>query len=101
MDPQTDYLDLYQLQQEDETTPLDETLGTFAALIQQGKVRAIGACSAPGRRQGQQGSRRCLGKPRNIDIDYLLHSQCQFVVSCLRKKCRNALTNHLYFEMPQ
>ena len=49
----------------------------------------------------EHGSRRCLGKPRNIDIAYLLHSQSQFVVSCLHKKCRNALTNHLYFEMQQ
>jgi aryl-alcohol dehydrogenase-like predicted oxidoreductase len=40
---QTDYIDLYQAHQDDPKTPLDETLEAFAQLVQQGKVRAIGA----------------------------------------------------------
>src|SRR5262245_60274351 len=40
---QTDYIDLYQSHTDDEKTPLEETLGAFADLIRQGKVRAIGA----------------------------------------------------------
>ncbi|HUZ64268.1 MAG TPA: aldo/keto reductase [Acetobacteraceae bacterium] len=40
---QTDYIDLYQAHRDDEETPLEETLGAFAELIGQGKVRAIGA----------------------------------------------------------
>ena len=40
---QTDYIDLYQAHRDDEQTPLAETLGTFNDLIQQGKVRYIGA----------------------------------------------------------
>jgi aryl-alcohol dehydrogenase-like predicted oxidoreductase len=40
---QTDYIDLYQSHTDDESTPLEETLGAYAELIQQGKVRAIGA----------------------------------------------------------
>jgi aryl-alcohol dehydrogenase-like predicted oxidoreductase len=40
---QTDYIDLYQAHIDDEATPLEETLGAFADLIRQGKVRAIGA----------------------------------------------------------
>ena len=40
---QTDRIDLYQAHQDDETTPLDETLDAFARLVKQGKVRAIGA----------------------------------------------------------
>ncbi|MDQ2776245.1 MAG: aldo/keto reductase [Acidobacteriota bacterium] len=40
---QTDYIDLYQSHTDDGQTPLEETLSTFAELIQQGKVRAIGA----------------------------------------------------------
>lgn len=39
----TDRIDLYQAHRDDETVPLDETLGAFAELIQAGKVRAIGA----------------------------------------------------------
>lgn len=40
---QTDYLDLYQSHTDDADTPLEETLETYTQLIQQGKVRAIGA----------------------------------------------------------
>jgi len=40
---QTDFIDLYQSHTDDVDTPLEETLGTYAELIKQGKVRAIGA----------------------------------------------------------
>ncbi len=40
---QTDYIDLYQSHTDDAETPLEETLGAYAQLIQQGKVRVIGA----------------------------------------------------------
>ena len=39
----TDRIDLYQAHQDDPDTPLEETLGAFADLMKQGKVRAIGA----------------------------------------------------------
>lgn len=39
----TDHVDLYQAHEDDSNTPLDETLGAFADLIEEGKVRAIGA----------------------------------------------------------
>jgi len=39
---QTDRIDLFQLHNWDAATPLDETLSALAALVQQGKVRAIG-----------------------------------------------------------
>ncbi|MBR8832736.1 MAG: aldo/keto reductase [Stigonema ocellatum SAG 48.90 = DSM 106950] len=40
---QTDYIDLYLSHIDDESTPLEETLETYAELIRQGKVRTIGA----------------------------------------------------------
>ena len=40
---QTDVIDLYQAHRDDEKTPQEETLAAFARLIDQGKVRAIGA----------------------------------------------------------
>ena len=40
---QTDHIDLYQAHADDASVPLAETLGAFARLIEQGKVRAIGA----------------------------------------------------------
>ena len=45
----TDRIDLYQSHDDDANTPLEETLGAYAELIAEGKVRAIGASnySAP------------------------------------------------------
>jgi aryl-alcohol dehydrogenase-like predicted oxidoreductase len=40
---QTDRIDLYQAHADDATVPLHDTLEAFATLIQEGKVRAIGA----------------------------------------------------------
>lgn len=40
---QTDVIDLYQAHEDDESVPLEETLGAFARLVEAGKVRAIGA----------------------------------------------------------
>ena len=40
---QTEYIDLYQSHKDDPDTPLEETLGAYAQLIKEGKVRAIGA----------------------------------------------------------
>jgi aryl-alcohol dehydrogenase-like predicted oxidoreductase len=40
---QTDYIDLYYSHRDDETISLDETLGAYAQLIAQGKVRYIAA----------------------------------------------------------
>ena len=39
----TEVIDLYQSHDDDAATPLEETLATFAELIKEGKVRAIGA----------------------------------------------------------
>lgn len=40
---QTEYIDLYQSHRDDQETPLEETLSAYAQLMEQGKVRAIGA----------------------------------------------------------
>ncbi len=50
---QTDRIDLYQSHQDDETTPIEETLGAYAELIRQGKVRAIGASNYKAARLAQ------------------------------------------------
>jgi aryl-alcohol dehydrogenase-like predicted oxidoreductase len=47
---QTDTIDLYQSHKDDESTPLEETLGAFESLIKQGKVRFIGASNYTGAR---------------------------------------------------
>ena len=62
---QTDRIDLYQAHRDDEGVPLEETLQAFASLIEQGKVRAIGASNytAPRLREALRTSER-LGLPR-------------------------------------
>lgn len=40
---QTDHIDLYQAHRDDEHVPLEDTLAAFGKLIEQGKVRAVGA----------------------------------------------------------
>jgi len=47
---QTDYIDLYQSHLDDATVPLDETLEAYQQLIDNGKVRAIGASNYSGPR---------------------------------------------------
>ncbi|NDL65378.1 aldo/keto reductase [Acerihabitans arboris] len=47
---QTDYIDLYQSHDDDQSVPLEETLAAFDALINEGKVRAIGASNYAGPR---------------------------------------------------
>lgn len=58
-------IDLYQAHKDDPDTPLEETLGAFAELIREGKVRAIGASNyeAPRLREALETSAR-LGLPR-------------------------------------
>jgi aryl-alcohol dehydrogenase-like predicted oxidoreductase len=49
---QTDYIDLYYSHEDDEKTPMDETMGAYAQLIAQGKVRYIAASNfSPARLQ--------------------------------------------------
>jgi len=50
---QTDYIDLYLSHKDDETTPQLETLQAYAQLINEGKVRAIGASNFSATRLGE------------------------------------------------
>jgi aryl-alcohol dehydrogenase-like predicted oxidoreductase len=78
---QTDCIDLYQAHVDDAETPLEETLGAFADLIKQGKVRAIGASNytAPRLAQALEVSAR-LGLPRYETLQplYNLYDRAEF-----------------------
>jgi aryl-alcohol dehydrogenase-like predicted oxidoreductase len=50
---QTDYIDLYQSHRDDPDTNFEETLSAYAQLIQEGKVRAIGASNYHAKRLDQ------------------------------------------------
>jgi aryl-alcohol dehydrogenase-like predicted oxidoreductase len=78
---QTNYIDLYQSHRDDELTPIEETLEAYAALIKQGKVRAIGASnfSASRLKQALEASAR-LGLPRyeSLQPEYNLMERAAF-----------------------
>ena len=57
----------------DETTPLDETLGAFAALIQQGKVRAIGTSNYTAER---------LAAAKRVSRDHGLPAYVRWLAMC-------------------
>lgn len=47
---QTDHIDLYYSHEDDQTVPLEETLGTYSELISAGKIHLIGASNYTGAR---------------------------------------------------
>ncbi|NEX93297.1 aldo/keto reductase [Caulobacter sp. 17J65-9] len=77
----TDYVDLYQSHVDDKATPFEETLGAYARLIEQGKVRAIGASNIDAARlkEALETSGR-LGLPRyeSVQPPYNLYSRSDF-----------------------
>lgn len=75
---QTDCIDLYQSHWDDPATPFEDTLGAYKELIDQGKVRAIGASNltAPRLREALEVSAR-TGLPRyeTLQPEYNLYSR--------------------------
>jgi aryl-alcohol dehydrogenase-like predicted oxidoreductase len=78
---QTDHIDLYQSHTDDADTPIEETLGAYAELIAQGKVRAIGASNYKADRfaAALEISRK-LGLPRyeSLQPNYNLYDRADF-----------------------
>jgi aryl-alcohol dehydrogenase-like predicted oxidoreductase len=87
---QTDRIDLYQAHKDDESTPLEETLEAFGKLVQEGKVRVIGASnySAARLKEALETSAR-LGLPRYESLQplYNLYDRAAFE-SELEPLCR-------------
>ena len=61
---QTDYIDLYQSHKDDPDTPVEATLEAYARLIEQGKVREIGASNFTAERLGEALALSQKGLPR-------------------------------------
>jgi aryl-alcohol dehydrogenase-like predicted oxidoreductase len=90
---QIDTIDLYQAHRDDEATPLEETLGAFAELIQQGKVRAIGASNYTAARLAKAlGVSDELGLPRfeSLQPGYNLYDRAEYEAElealCLKER---------------
>jgi aryl-alcohol dehydrogenase-like predicted oxidoreductase len=78
---QTDYIDLYQSHLDDAETPLEETLEAFARLVEQGKVRAIGASNYKGERLAEAlAVSREHGFPRyeSLQPNYNLYDRAEY-----------------------
>ena len=78
---QVDRIDLYQAHKDDEATPLEETLGAFARLVESGKVRAIGASNYSAARLAQAlATSKRLGVPRYESLQplYNLYDRAVF-----------------------
>jgi len=75
---QTDYIDLYQSHKDDPNTPLEETLQAFGDLIDQGKVRAIGASNYSGQRLAEAleiSQQKGLARYETLQPEYNLYDR--------------------------
>jgi aryl-alcohol dehydrogenase-like predicted oxidoreductase len=78
---QTDYIDLYQSHRDDQNTPQEETLGAYAKLIEQGKVRAIGASNFSAARLREAldlSEKKGLPRYQTLQPDYNLYDRADF-----------------------
>ncbi|RYF44150.1 MAG: aldo/keto reductase, partial [Comamonadaceae bacterium] len=78
---QTDYVDLYQSHQDDSETPIVETLGAYAKLIENGKVRAIGASNFTATRLSEsliESERHGLPRYEAVQPEYNLYTREPF-----------------------
>jgi aryl-alcohol dehydrogenase-like predicted oxidoreductase len=99
---QTDYIDLYQSHRDDDSTPQVDTLGIYAELIQEGKVRAIGASNfTPGRLESSLEVSRKHNLPRyeTLQPEYNLYDRGGYEFE-LEKVCvKNGLGVISYFSL--
>src|ERR1700727_1508993 len=75
---QTDRIDLYQSHTDDESVPLEETLEAYAQLIDEGKVRYIGASNYKGARLAEAedlAAREKLPAYKTLQPEYNLHAR--------------------------
>ncbi len=87
---QTDYIDLYQSHTDDPETPMEETLGAYAQLMEQGKVRAIGASNYSAERLSDAltvSERRRLPRYQSLQPLYNLYDRADYEKN-LERLCR-------------
>jgi Predicted oxidoreductases (related to aryl-alcohol dehydrogenases) len=78
---QTDYIDLYQSHFDDLDTPVSETIDAYTELVQQGKVRAIGASNMSAERllaSLRYSEANHLPKYETLQPEYNLYSRERF-----------------------
>lgn len=76
-----DHIDLYQAHADDASVPLEETLGAFSRLIEQGKVRAIGASNYTASRLAEAlavSARHGLPRYETLQPEYNLYDRAGY-----------------------
>ena len=87
---QTDYIDLYQSHADDPDTPFEDVLGTYQELIEQGKVRAVGASNISAARLRQAldvSARNGLVRYESLQPQYNLFDRADYEAE-LEPLCR-------------
>lgn len=87
---QTDHIDLYQSHDDDQDTPLEDSLGAFTDLIRAGKVRAIGASNYTAERLSlalETSQRLGLARYESLQPLYNLYDRAVFE-DALQAVCR-------------
>ncbi len=78
---QTDYIDLYQSHRDDPATPIEETLSAYDDLINQGKIRVIGASNFPAERLAESlkvSASKSLPRYESLQPHYNLLERSEF-----------------------
>jgi aryl-alcohol dehydrogenase-like predicted oxidoreductase len=78
---QTDYIDLYQSHRDDPSTPVEETVETYAELISQGKVRVIGASNFSAERLEQSAAasrKKSIPRYESVQPNYNLYDRADY-----------------------
>ncbi|WP_207459145.1 aldo/keto reductase [Azospirillum sp. SYSU D00513] len=86
----TDVIDLYQSHWDDPETPFEDTLGAYADLIKEGKVRAIGASNLTAARLGEAldvAARNGLPRYETLQPEYNLYDRAGYEAE-LEALCR-------------
>ena len=99
---QTDYIDLYQSHRDDPDTPLDETLEAYARLMEQGKVRAIGASNYSAERLSYAltlSRRHELPRYECLQTEYNLYDRAEYEETLESVCIENGLGMLSYFSL--
>lgn len=99
---QTNYIDLYQSHFDDLTTPGEETMEAYAKLIQQGKVRNIGASNLSIERlKGSNDHSKAKGLPRyeTLQPHYNLYDRVKFEKESQAYCVENSISVLPYFSL--
>ena len=99
---QTDVIDLYQTHWDDNVTPVEETLEAYAQLVQQGKVKWIGASNlSPERLKASLDAGKQQGFPlyQTVQPEYNLYARRNFETDIQPLCLENGLSVISYYSL--